>query len=312
LALLSLIYAISNKELEENKFVVQNVELQKGLSALEINDMAEDYLYARNGKIQNKTKAAQLFLTAAKQNNIAAQNNIGFLYSKGYGVKKNLKKAFQWFHHSAKSGHPGGQSNLALAYTKGLGVKRDFKAGFFWSLKAAQQGEKEGQVIVGLLYYRGMGVKQSTNQANFWFQKAANQGDPRGQYYLGQIFFTGSGDIPIDYSKAFNWFSKSAKQGYPKAQEKVGIMYNSGMGVRKSFDEAVFWLSKSSSQKRPTSAYNLACVYALEGEQDLALIWLDTAIAYGYKNTEKILKDPDFDSIKHLPDFSKILEEIQK
>lgn len=49
--------------------------------------------------------------------------------------------------------------------------------------------------------------------------------------------------------------------------------------------------------------YNLACTYALAGNGDIALNWLERAIKKGYNNLHQIMQDEDLKSLKNHPRF---------
>jgi adenylate cyclase len=56
--------------------------------------------------------------------------------------------------------------------------------------------------------------------------------------------------------------------------------------------------------------YNVACLYALEGETDKAITALEEAIAVGFGNKAWIEHDPDLDSVRDHPRFKKLLQRL--
>lgn len=56
--------------------------------------------------------------------------------------------------------------------------------------------------------------------------------------------------------------------------------------------------------------YNVACLYALEGEADHAIAALEEAVAVGFGNKAWIEHDPDLDSVRHHPRFKALLETL--
>ena len=58
--------------------------------------------------------------------------------------------------------------------------------------------------------------------------------------------------------------------------------------------------------------YNLACMYAKNGQPDEGLSSLRRAIEMGFRDTAIISKDPDLNSLRELPEFDEIANEAKK
>jgi adenylate cyclase len=52
--------------------------------------------------------------------------------------------------------------------------------------------------------------------------------------------------------------------------------------------------------------YNVACLYALEGQADLAIDCLEQALRAGFGGGDWIAHDPDLDSLRDLPRFQRL------
>lgn len=61
--------------------------------------------------------------------------------------------------------------------------------------------------------------------------------------------------------------------------------------------------------KDPRAAYDVARVYAQQGDNDNALAWLGTALELGYDRMDFVSVDPSFASLRKDPRFAKLLEE---
>jgi tetratricopeptide (TPR) repeat protein len=57
-----------------------------------------------------------------------------------------------------------------------------------------------------------------------------------------------------------------------------------------------------------SAKYNLACAYALNGDRELALDWLEKSINAGFDNDDKLREDPDIASLRGDARFKKIEE----
>lgn len=147
----------------------------------------------------------------------------------------------------AERGNAEAQNNLGYRYYNGKGVKRDYAEAVKWYRKSAEQGYAEAQYWLGLMYQWGKGVKQDYAEAIKWFLKSAEQGYAKAQYTLGISYHLGEG-VKKDYAEAAKWYSKAAEQGYTGAQYSLGDMYEHGYGVAKDLQEARKWYGKAAAQ----------------------------------------------------------------
>jgi tetratricopeptide (TPR) repeat protein len=58
-------------------------------------------------------------------------------------------------------------------------------------------------------------------------------------------------------------------------------------------------------------SYWLACVYALEGERDLAFEWLERAINLGNENNLWFESDPNWENLRDDPRFDELMQKIE-
>jgi Flp pilus assembly protein TadD len=81
----------------------------------------------------------------------------------------------------------------------------------------------------------------------------------------------------------------------------------------KRYDEAIAALKTAVrlNSGYNTGYYNLACVYALKGEGDLALHWLEKALILGYKKIDLIKTDPELASIRNTAKFQHLIARFQ-
>ena len=69
----------------------------------------------------------------------------------------------------------------------------------------------------------------------------------------------------------------------------------------KKYTDAIALLSGPMLKLEPDNAainYNIACLYAIQNDQDKAISWLRLAVEKGYDNWEKIKTDPDLENIR--------------
>lgn len=79
----------------------------------------------------------------------------------------------------------------------------------------------------------------------------------------------------------------------------------------RDFDRAVFALTQAVEHlgyEGASAKYNLACTYALKGDRELALDWLEKSINAGFGSEDKLRQDPDIASLRGDARFKKIEE----
>jgi hypothetical protein len=99
---------------EEPDFVSANRWLKMAADkgdAMSMHSLGYHYAYGL-GVAQDKAKAAELYLQAAKLGFAGSQNNIGWDYFKGEGVPKSLPDAVYWITKSAEQGEPFAYGSL--------------------------------------------------------------------------------------------------------------------------------------------------------------------------------------------------------
>jgi TPR repeat len=87
----------------------------------------------------------------------------------------------------------------------------------------------------------------------------------------------------------------------PEAYNGVGVTYR----MRNDFSRALEWYKKAVAVDPDfgDAYYNMACVYALEGQKEMALRYLQIAALNGYATAEGIDGDPDLESVRNEPGY---------
>lgn len=92
--------------------------------------------------------------------------------------------AAEWYIKAAAQNNIAGEIHLAEAYSYGRGVARDKVKAAAWYRKAADQGDVGAQGTLGMLYTMEQGVPQDDAEAYFWLDLAASADTPNRQRYL--------------------------------------------------------------------------------------------------------------------------------
>ena len=195
----------------------------------------------------SSAEVMDLYRKATNENDAVAQNNLGYAYAHGEGVKLDKAEAVKWYRKAAERGNASAQYNLGLAYDYGKGVSEDKAEAVKWYRKAAEQGHATAQYNLGYAYAHGEGVSEDKAEAVKWYRKAAEQGDASAQYNLGYAYAHGEG-VSEDKAEAVKWYRKAAEQGNASAQFNLGYCYDFGEGVSEDKEEAEKWYRKAAEQ----------------------------------------------------------------
>ena len=193
--------------------------------------------------------AFEELLPVAKRGDSNAQNQIGYLYSRGLGVSRDYTEAEKWFRKAAEQGDPAAQSNLGYAFYGGQGVARNFEEAAEWLRKSAEQdgvNSVKAQALLGHLYVNGQGVPQDDQRAAKWLRKAAHRGHAQAQSELGVMYLNGKG-VSKDGEKAAKLFRRAARKGHVQSQIFLGRMYSEGRGVGLDVVAANMWFEIAAS-----------------------------------------------------------------
>jgi TPR repeat protein len=157
----------------------QGDALSQGLYAQGLFNLG--VMYSRGEGIRkNMKEAARLYTLAANLSNVHAQVNLGVLYSRGIGVKKDVREAARLYTLASDNGDAQAQFHLGVMYLRGEGVEKDLaEAARLCALTAnsLQKGDAQAQFSLGVMYSNGEGVKKDTKEAARLYALAADQGD---------------------------------------------------------------------------------------------------------------------------------------
>ncbi len=182
------------------------------------------------------------YLPLAKQGQAAAQNSLGIMYERGYGVEQDNYQAFEWYQKAAEQNFPEAQVNLGLLYLANRSSEDHSKVKM-WFEKAAVEGHELGEYYLGLLYLQGEGIPRDVKKALSWLKKSAKQGVTESTLLVAMLYQTGQG-VEQDAQEAVEWLRRGVLQGSAKAAEALALTYYHGEGVVQDFDETLFWLDK--------------------------------------------------------------------
>ena len=122
-------------------------------------------------KAQQYDVAARHWRAAAEAGNAAAQNNLGFLYRKGFGVGKDEREAARWYLRAANQGLVDAMANFGMLLDEGFGVPQDYIESFKWFLLAERGGHTGARGHLDILEEEFLSpeeIAEATRRADAW------------------------------------------------------------------------------------------------------------------------------------------------
>lgn len=120
----------------------------------------------------------------------------------------------------AEQGDAKAQYDIGKMFQKGQGTKRNSEEAFKWFSKAANQGHERAGYKVGYLYHKGEGVGKNNSKAFKWIKQSADKNYPPAMFYLGQLYASGAG-TKKNLKNALSWYEKADAKGYHPAKAAV-------------------------------------------------------------------------------------------
>lgn len=150
------------------------------------NDIIFKEAYHLNHDNIDNSKAFKLYLIGAEKGYAPALCNLGWMYSKGYGVTKDLSEANKWYRKAAEKDNRVAQMNLADNLEGGKGINQDYSEAFKWYMKATtgtigdqREMVARAQYTVAKYYENGLGIPKDINEAIIWYEKAGSYKDAK-------------------------------------------------------------------------------------------------------------------------------------
>ncbi len=108
-------------------------------------------------------------------------------FESGYGTNIDTKKAYYYYTISAKAGFPKAWYTLGFYYTTGLVVGRNIKKAFEYYLSAAQKGEIRGLAAISYLYEQGIGLSKQESYFKGCYEQVTKLRSALSQHSAKQV-----------------------------------------------------------------------------------------------------------------------------
>jgi tetratricopeptide (TPR) repeat protein len=141
----------------------------------------------RDFKSEQYELAFNSCLTAAKSNDMQAQNLLGVIYERHLGADTDYEKAIHWYESALEQGERFAPFNLAELYrTRKAGIRDEEKAVEYYTM-SAERGYGEAQFSLGVMYFEGSGTAVDMEKARYWWERAKSNGVARAESALNRI-----------------------------------------------------------------------------------------------------------------------------
>lgn len=230
-------------------------------------------------------EAFPVFLESATLGDEYSINFVGYMYEKGFGVKKNDSEAFKWYMTGAKKGSAASFSYVGDCYYKGVGVKKDIKLAIEWFEKGDLKNDAYSSYRLGYIYEYDY---HNSSTAFTYYKKAADQDHRISLYKVGDAYLQQS-----DINNALIYLTKAAEKNYHLAYFGLAKIYYEGLGnTPKDIDKAVDYYKKSAELGFNYAYVSLANIYLNKFEDlEKASYYANISKEKGEDYADSILKD---------------------
>jgi TPR repeat protein len=129
------------------------------------SDIADVFDEGLGGYEIDYAKAYKYYIMACDKDEAIACANLGYLYKRGNGVKKNNKTAIAYFTKSCDLDDEVGCLGLGYMYDSGTGVKQDKKKANSYYVLACDNDSNTACYNFAINYEYGDGVKMNTENS---------------------------------------------------------------------------------------------------------------------------------------------------
>eukprot|EP00434_Breviolum_minutum_P027932 symbB.v1.2.024713.t1/scaffold2359.1/size81413/3 len=235
------------------------------------------YLLGVEGFPQDFARAQSFLNTAVEQRHPGALGLLGYMYSLGLGVPKDLDAAYQYFKDAAMLDDPLGLNGLGFIYFQGTtSTNQDLSVAFQQFNRSAHRGNADGMFNLASVYLTGSGTEQSFQKATQWYTQALDRGHTPAAYALAVMHLNGIGTVrncqlAVDLLKRVcergNWVTDKLREAqelhkqsrFDAATWRFLTLAEAGhevaqMNVAQLFDNGQSHLLLNSSQPMPVQA----------------------------------------------------------
>lgn len=201
---------------------------------------------------QKWDEAAEILEQNALDGSVQAQFEYAMLFTKGWGVPRDLDKARDLLLQAVQRpfedrGQAAFELGRIFRVSKGEDCSR---IAFEWFTKSAQWGYVKAHAEIGKSYARGIGVKQDVEQALEHYRIAAQNNSASAILPLVTLIAKGSSTLPANPEKARVILDEfmprleiAARDGDARAARSIGRLYINDLVFDRDAEQALRWFS---------------------------------------------------------------------
>ena len=145
-----------------------------------VHDMTNMILRSDHGEDPPYALAVKWFEIGASRDDPESLHMLGYFSQYGKGMNLDPKKAAEYFLRAAKLGFAGSQNNVGWTFYMGEGMKRSIPDAVFWVTRSAEQGEPFAYGSLCEMHAAGDAFIRDDIEAFKWCRLAVDQ-EPNGQ-----------------------------------------------------------------------------------------------------------------------------------
>jgi TPR repeat protein len=183
------------------------------------------------------SKAVALLKAAAEHGEAEAMVDLGYMYARGHGVRRDAGFALELYRRAAKAGDAEGMN--AVGYRLNFSSPPDYTGAAHWYCMAVLRGNSRAMNNLANLFYHGRGVPLNKDEARSLWRQGMERGDLNAQVNLGEDLASDTSLSLEDRRQGIDWLVDAARRGSGDAQailRKLGDTDHYPRGYDKGLD----------------------------------------------------------------------------
>lgn len=270
------------------------------------------YVYGEYEKAEELFRGYKLFRTG--NSDPTALYNLGVMFERGEGVKRDYWKAFEFYEDAAHQGITQAMYNLAIFYEWGLGADLNSdlqkQQRIYWLEKAAERGLPQAESeLASLIWIENILNDSSRERADLLRKRSKEKG-----LNVGTFFTLGLTPWEIkNFQRIIPVYEELAQEGQKEAQFQLGSIYFNGeavlSGIPQDQKNGSYWLIQAAENGHVEAQFRVGLIShfgcspcQIERNSREAAIWFSKAaemnhpfaqfwLAHAYKDGDGTIVD---------------------